>query len=70
VNPANIKRAQNAGLDLSVFFDACLEDLFIRIDAIAGRWASSAGEVVILDTGKAGVHVRQTVKQNGDSAHP
>jgi hypothetical protein len=49
---------------LSDFFDACLEDLLTRIDAIAGRWASSAGEIVILDTDKAAVHVRQIVKQD------
>lgn len=66
VNPANIERARKAGLDLSDFFNACLEDLLTRIDAIAGRWASSAGEIVILDTDKAAVHVRQIVKQNRD----
>ena len=64
MNPANIERARKAGLDLSNFFDACLEDLLTRIDAIAGRWASSAGEIVILDTDKATVHLRQIVKQD------
>ena len=64
MNPANIERARKAGLDLSDFFNACLEDLLTRIDAIAGRWASSAGEIVILDTDKAAIHVRQIVKQD------
>jgi hypothetical protein len=69
VNPANIERTRKAGLDLSDFFDACLEDLLTRIDAIAGRWAYSAGEIVILDTDKAAVHVSQIVKQNRNLDH-